>query len=327
MDFKATLLTHIAVDCNLLGPHFAFKFRGPLLFGKYMSSKLLPPKFDNLPKFEGLSRPEISILQRFHQGSLSDKDDESVGSFDSLGSFGTLCSNAGSLASGVTIAPFFYSKTPTLPNVDCYIQNSQLTYDKLVSGAPSATRLRRRKKKKAPLPQSLDTTTADIIDNIDVEDSVTYGGYKSEEIQHLVDYIHECSGKTGEITLDEMEIAFRKYRHANLHGPEEDHARELMAQFHILILQSEHTPVTWFQASKPHHHSSMTWHDLVEAMRVLCARQFSPMFDHKDLEVLHHYMDPNADGDLEEREIIGAFRRLHHPGNISLKFAELEITY
>jgi len=92
------------------------------------------------------------------------------------------------------------------------------------------------------------------------------------EMKVLFNFIDACGDSNGLITLDEVEIAFRKYHHAKDHLHEEDEARALMLELEQMLFALGLTPLAWWDTFQykvtipEHQHSHSDLHQESQAL-------------------------------------------------------------
>lgn len=156
------------------------------------------------------------------------EDDRSVQSGLSLGSLGSLDSSMLSVASASTV---FLSEPPGIPHVDAFIKNPAMRYENI-----KVRKQRRAKASAQELPLGAESNTL----------RRTAMHMNRKDFLNLFNYIDACGDFNGLITMNELDLAFAKYRYAALHFSEEDEARRLMVELEQTIIAAKLTPISWF---------------------------------------------------------------------------------
>ena len=65
-------------------------------------------------------------------------------------------------------------------------------------------------------------------------------------MKNLLEYIDSCGNMNGEISLDEFDMAFRKFKHLSLHSEEDSRAKALLSTVLKVIHLENTTPGKWF---------------------------------------------------------------------------------
>jgi len=157
------------------------------------------------------------------------EDDRSVQSGLSLGSLGSLDSSMLSVASASTV---FLSEPPGIPHVDAFIKNPAMRYENI----KPVRKQRRAKASAQELPLGVASGTL----------RRTAVHMNKKDFLNLFNFIDACGDFNGVITMNELDLAFAKYRYAALHYSEEDEARRLMVGLEQTIIAAKLTPITWF---------------------------------------------------------------------------------
>jgi Ca2+-binding EF-hand superfamily protein len=124
-------------------------------------------------------------------------------------------------------------------------------------------------------------------------------------------------GINQEISLPDMEAAFRKYKQASITLEDEMYARELMVSFEWLLEENNLSPLEWFSFADVKGaiggDGKLTYAELVDGLNKLCNLIAVPLWREADIFKLLKYMDPSADGDLTAAEVKLAFKRYYMP--------------
>ena len=254
-----------------------------------------------------LSIPELISVDKFKANQLQNADDVSIGSM-SISSFD-------SLASGVSLAPFYFSKAPKLPHIDTYISRDDLKFSNIKSLVKS-----QKKDKPSRKINKKNLTRRKAVD--------IRRGYTQIDIKNLLSYIDDsCGNKNGEISLDEFESAIRKYKHAKLHSEEEENARNLILNLSNIFKIAAITPKVWFKANLPFNNltgkpfDTMNWSFFHEKLNKLCVDHFANEWSNKDIFILRRFADPmsefDSNNELTETEFLSALNRLSQPPELS----------
>lgn len=253
-----------------------------------------------------------------------DSDEVSVGnSTVSLQSHDTL-------ASGISLAPFFFSEPPRIPHVDSHITRNDLKYAYL----KSATAKRSHKKKGSDDEYSGNSPTESPRSDLRTRRKVGIDvrtGYTKLDMMNLLRYIDSCGNNDGRISLDEFDLAMRKYKHAKLHSDEEESARKLLVSLiHLLQIEGK-LPKQWFRECLATHAQisvshSMSWDKFTEHLRVLCLNNFAEFWSQKDILTIQRFVDPmsefDSNNELSESEFMIALRRLAMPAELTTTMKE-----
>jgi len=131
----------------------------------------------------------------------------------------------------------------------------------------------------------------------------------------------------GEVSLDEFEIAMRKFKHAKLHSGEEEQARRLLFNLINLFKLADTTPKLWFRSVLPFNPllgaraESLSWSSFQDCLNTICAENFVEQWSNRDLLTIQRYVDPMSEFDannlLTESEFLGALQRLNMPPEMS----------
>lgn len=151
------------------------------------------------------------------------------------------------------------------------------------------------------------------------------------EIDHIVDFIsHSCSDSSdgtvepAEISLVNLEAAFRKYKKAKAIFEGEEHARALMVSFQYLLESSNKSLAQWFIESDVRGaiggDGKLTYSELKYGINNLCRQLKLAEWSEHNMHLLLKYMDPSGDGDLSSAEIELAYRKFQLPSHSQLIF-------
>ena len=230
----------------------------------------------------------------------------------------------GSLDSVATASTIFFSDNPKIPHID-----SHITFDNCKYEALKPTRNKMKNSKKNKRKKILKSTNQMYYEEEHEEHAVS-----DIELHNLFSYIDACGDFNGIITLDEIDVAFRKYHHAENHYHEEEDARHLMKELEALIENANMTIDSWFNEYHSGHkgiilHESgeyiemdyMKSNDLKRAVLGLQEKLFvnkNDQWDDDKLMIVQRYLDPSLDGEISAIEIKRGFKRLHLPAEASL---------
>lgn len=156
-------------------------------------------------------------------------------------------------------------------------------------------------------------------------------GYTKLDMMNLLRYIDSCGNNDGRISLDEFDLAMRKYKHAKLHSDEEESARKLLVSLiHLLQIEGK-LPKQWFRECLATHAQisvshSMSWDKFTEHLRVLCLNNFAEFWSQKDILTIQRFVDPmsefDSNNELSESEFMIALRRLAMPAELTTTMKE-----
>jgi Ca2+-binding EF-hand superfamily protein len=144
----------------------------------------------------------------------------------------------------------------------------------------------------------------------------------AEDIQHLVAYIKgscgsSVGGHTEEILLPELEAAYRKLKQVVMLEDKNQLGKKLFLRFKDLLNSLSLSPAQFFRRFDTRGSLDYTGGDgklspmeLRDGINRLCDSSGLPRWKHTEYSVLVRYMDPNADGDITEEELLGAFERI-----------------
>ena len=148
-----------------------------------------------------------------------------------------------------------------------------------------------------------------------------YGTYSIIDMKNLLEYIDSCGNMNGEISLDEFDMAFRKFKHLSLHSEEDSRAKALLSTVLKVIHLENTTPGKWFYScwngdvlKDP---TTQTWPEFKDNLNTLFRKNFVEEILNRDFLLLQRFMDPMAEFDssnnLDESEFISAFKRISMP--------------
>ena len=140
-----------------------------------------------------------------------------------------------------------------------------------------------------------------------------------QQIEQVMEYIKSCcfDASTKEVTLRELEAAFRKHHYAIINQNAENYCRGLMESLDFLLLENNLTVEQWFRQADVRGaiggDGKVTLLELMNSISKLCQRLDLPDWDRQDALHLLRYMDPSADSDILLSEAVLAFRKFNSP--------------
>ena len=161
-----------------------------------------------------------------------------------------------SLDTVASASSLFFNDQPQIPHVDSFIKLNNCKYSSL---KPLSNK---RDNKKSLLLNKKIINNGDDNNNNHLPHIIN-----DIEVQNLFNYIDACGDSNGILTLDEIDVAFRKFHHAENHYSEGDEARKLMRELESMIQAAKLTVPEWFDKfhsghkSNEHHHTSASSSD------------------------------------------------------------------
>jgi hypothetical protein len=247
-----------------------------------------------------LSIPELLSLEaHLNARARVDTDDVSTSSYQSYDS----------LASGVSLVPFFFTEIPKLPHVDQHINSDNLKFEALRSNQDPNKIIKPRKRRKKGIMRKSEISAA---------------VYRARDIKYLLQYVDSCGNSNGEISLDEFDLAIRKFKYAKILSEDEDIVKVLFLKLVNLFDIAHVSEKEWFRSCHGERNNSIlggqvriTWPIFQEQINRLCRGNFVDEFGRNDFLVLQRFIDPMAEFDdnneLSETEFVSAFKRIKTP--------------
>ena len=298
---------------------------------------------------------ELSLPERFTLGQVKRKlqypGDEAEISIHSLAS-----SSSSSLASGMSLIPFFILNPPRLPHLDEHTKDDAMQHSNLNVQKKRGNLAHARKQDRIEGVSAVNMDTASFlrkdlfspIKKIDRErfyrrddfllkpqlgDKSVFGTYSIVDMKRLLNYIDSCGNMNGEISLDEFDMAFRKFKHSSLHSEEDDRAKALLGTVLKVLHLDNSTPGSWFQScwsgdllKDP---TTQSWPEFRDNLNALFRNNFVEEIVNRDFLTLQRFMDPMAEFDssneLSESEFISAFKRLSMPESTTEQMSSAKV--
>jgi len=263
-----------------------------------------------------------------------------------------------------SIQSILYREQPGLPQLDAHVRRESLKFlnvaaklrEERIIATPSGRirdQIRVRKKNPsievhlAPIKEQprVSSTTAQNLSQIRQalkrmeENRKPLKTFSGDEIEKAVLYVDSFGDGDGQISLEELELAFKRSRRAMATQAEEMRGRKLMKRLRYLLELLGMDIPTWFQtmATSCRHRENgveVVSDGLISALELKqgLGRMASSLitnkqrrrrrkdgsinpyeFSTRDIVCLMRYMDPNGDGDLTLEEVEDAFERAKQP--------------
>lgn len=237
--------------------------------------------------------------------------------------------------------PFPFYEAPSIPDVNKYVANEKFYFHNIKKALDhqgeedeSVTSMRRWKRKL----KMLEKKHLRYLQQLQHQQEgggnlIPHTRYTEADVAKVMSYIHSCckpdvsadGGGTGtgtgawneEVSLSDLEAAFRKHRQAKHSVEEEEIARDLMVSLEYLLHVSNLTPEEWFYFADVKGgiggDGKVTLQEFSDSIHQMCKHANLPAWHNDVIHCLLRYMDPSGDGDLTEAEVRLAFTRFKMP--------------